>query len=70
MDKEVYGKRLTGYSEGMGRKGRTLYRFHRGLHGEEHESKIGIISSSSTITHGPITVTIWTLENGEKYHYF
>lgn len=64
MDKEIYGTRLTGYAEKNGKK---LYRYIRDT---DREYKLGIIKSYTKETHGPITVQIWELENGEKYHYY
>jgi hypothetical protein len=68
MDSERYGSRLGGYSLNSNYKGTKLYRFNR-WNGQDHESKLGLIKSTETETHGPVTITIWTLENGEKYHY-
>ena len=67
MDKETYGSRLYGYSEKNGKK---LCMYSRDMNGRESECKLGIIKSSYRVTHGPITVKVWELENGEKYHYF
>ena len=63
MDKETYGTRLYGYSEKNGKK-------LCNMNGRESECKLGLIKSSYTVTHGPITVNVWELENGKKYHYY
>lgn len=61
MDFSKYGYRLPGYSVKNGKK---LYRTtHNG------DYAVGYIESTEKETHGPITITIWTLENGDKYHY-
>ena len=40
------------------------------MNGRESECKLGLIKSSNTVTHGPIKVKVWELENGKKYHYY
>ena len=71
MDEETYGTRLYGYSENSGKHGTKLCMYtRRGMNGEESECKLGIIKSSHTVVHGPITVKIWELEHGKKYHYY
>ena len=67
MDKETYGTRLYGYSE---KNGKNLYMYSRDLNGRESECKLGIIKSSYQVTHGPITIQVWELENGAKYHHY
>jgi hypothetical protein len=64
---EEYGTRLHDYSVKNGKK---LYRIVGNGRGEGREYKIGIISSSNVIYHGPIRVETWELENGEKYHHY
>lgn len=68
MDAE-YGTRLYGYCTSSSSKGLKLKRYERDWDGKEHETKLGVIKSSEKVTHGPVTITIWTLENGAKYHY-
>lgn len=64
---EEYGERLYGYSMGVNGEGRIkLY----SLNGKGFESKLGIVNTQKEISHGPIKIKVWELENGNKYHYY
>ena len=60
---EEYGTRLYGYSIKNNIK---LSMFSRG---SEYECELGIINSSYNISHGPVVIKIWELEDGRKYYH-
>lgn len=64
MDFEKYGTRLYGYSLHRNSKGLKLKRLIN-----DKEYTIGYVASETVETHGPVTITIWTLNNGNKYHH-
>lgn len=59
---EEYGTRLYGYSVKNNVK---LSMFSRAT----GECKLGIIKSTYNISHGPVVIQIWELENGDKYYH-
>lgn len=66
MDSQKYGIRLFGYGLSRKEKGMKLYRYSTG---ECTDYPLGYVASTENETHGPVKITIWTLENGGKYHY-
>ncbi len=69
LDENVYGTRIYGYSLKSNRKGQKLSRYsHYG--GKEMEIRVGYIASTEIVEFGPIKVTVWTMDNGEKYHHY
>lgn len=61
---EEYGTRLFGHSIKINNKGRKLYGCVQGK-----DYRIGMIKSQSMITHGPVKITLWEMDDGKKYYY-
>lgn len=65
MEKKDLGTRLTGICNGTNSKGEYLARWSRE---SDREDKLGYVKEKETIT-VPMKVTVYTLTNGDRYHF-
>ena len=63
MSFEKYGTKLDGYSLCNGNKLKRWFRE------SDKEYTLGYILSEEKEKHDPVKITIWTLTNGDKYHF-